>query len=78
MNRSITVTEAKVKLSEFVNHVVSTREKIYISKKGKNVAVLVPLDELDDHREEGLILAKSVLVVGVSHFLYRRFLPVPG
>jgi len=61
MNRSITLTEAKTKFSEIINRIIYNKERIYISKKGKNVAVIVPLDELEEDREEGLILAKSGL-----------------
>ena len=58
---TITLTEAKAKFSELVNRIIYNKEKIYISKKGKNVAVLAPLDEVEDHKKEGLILAKQGL-----------------
>jgi len=58
---TITLTEAKAKFSELINRVIYNKEKIYISKKGKNVAALSPLDEIEDHKEEGLILARQGL-----------------
>jgi prevent-host-death family protein len=61
MSQSITLTEAKTKFSELINRIIYNKEKIFISKKGKNVAVLIPLDELEKTGEEGLILARSGL-----------------
>jgi prevent-host-death family protein len=63
MNGSITITltEAKSKFSELINRIIYNKEKIYISKKGKNVAVLTPIEEVEKDKEEGLILAKKGL-----------------
>jgi prevent-host-death family protein len=63
MSTSITLTEAKVRLSELINRIIYNKEKIFISKKGKNVAALVPLEEVENerNREEGLILAQRGL-----------------
>ena len=61
MSQSITLTEAKTKFSELINRIIYNKERIFISKKGKNVAVLVPLDELEKSESEGLILARSGL-----------------
>jgi prevent-host-death family protein len=58
---TITLTEAKAKFSELINRIIYNKEKIYISKKGKNVAVLLPLEEVEEHKEEGLLLAKKGL-----------------
>jgi prevent-host-death family protein len=44
---TITLTEAKAKFSELINRIIYNKEKIYVSKKGKNVAVLVPLEEME-------------------------------
>jgi prevent-host-death family protein len=65
MNGSITITltEAKAKFSELINRITYNKEKIYISKKGKNVAVLAPIEEVEKNKEEGLILAKK----GLAH-----------
>ena len=54
---SITLTEAKAKFSELINRIIFNKEKIYISKKGKHV----PLEEVEEDKEEGLILAKQGL-----------------
>lgn len=58
---TITLTEAKAKFSELINRITYNKEKIYISKKGKNVAVLAPIEEVEKDKEEGLILAKKGL-----------------
>lgn len=61
MTHSITLTEAKAKFSELINRIVYNKDKFYISRKGKNVAVLMPLDESEASEEEGLILAQKGL-----------------
>ncbi len=52
MSQSITLTEAKSKFSELINRIIYNKEKIYISKKGRNVAVLVPLEEASEDNME--------------------------
>ena len=61
MTQSITLTEAKAKFSELINRIVYNKDRFYISRKGKNVAVLMPLDEKEESKEEGLILAQRGL-----------------
>ncbi|MCK4761679.1 MAG: type II toxin-antitoxin system prevent-host-death family antitoxin [Candidatus Aminicenantes bacterium] len=61
MIRTIAITDAKAKLSELVNRVLYNKEKIYISKKGKNVAALIPIEEIEKDKKEGLICAKGAL-----------------
>jgi len=63
MSTSITLTEAKERFPELINRIICNKEKIFISKKGKNVAALVPLEEgeKEKDREEGLILAQRGL-----------------
>ncbi len=58
------LTEAKAKFSEIVNRVYFKNEKFTITKKGKAVAVLLPIDESYGHdKGEGLIRAQGVLSV---------------
>ena len=62
--KTCTVTEAKAKLSEIVSSVYHSREDVIITKKGRQVAVLVPIDtylECLDSSDEGLIGAKGAL-----------------
>jgi prevent-host-death family protein len=61
MNGSISLTEAKTKFPELINRIIYNKERIYISKKGKNVAILVPLEEGADEKQDGLILAQRGL-----------------
>ena len=61
MIRTIAITDAKAKLSELVNQVLYNKERIYISKKGKNVAALVPIEETGKDKKEGLICARGAL-----------------
>ena len=59
--RTITITDAKAKLSELINQVLYKKEKIYISRKGKQVALLIPVENNDKEEKEGLIRARGVL-----------------
>jgi len=61
MSDVFTLSEAKLKLSEIINRIIYKKEKITITKKGKKVAMVVPLEESKQNREEGLIKAKGVL-----------------
>ncbi len=62
MHRIYTLSEAKAKLSEIINHVHFQNEKVTITKKGKAVAVVSPIGEVSDvGNGEGLIRAKCAL-----------------
>lgn len=61
MIRTITITDAKASLSELISQVFYKKEKIYISKKGKNVAAIIPIEEMEQDKKEGLICAKEAL-----------------
>jgi prevent-host-death family protein len=61
MGEVVTLTEAKTKFSEIINRIVYKKERITITKKGKKVAMVIPMDEIRDEREEGLIKARGVL-----------------
>ena len=61
MSDVFTLSEAKSKLSEIINRIIYKKEKITITKKGKKVAMVVPLEESKQNQEEGLIKAKGVL-----------------
>ena len=59
MPQIYSLTEAKSKFSEIINRVLFRGEKFTITKKGKAVAVVVPVDEAPGG--EGLIRAKCAL-----------------
>lgn len=52
MIRTVNVTEAKAKFSELINWVINNKEKIYIYKRGKTVAVISPPDEVEGNYEK--------------------------
>lgn len=61
-DQTYSLTEAKAKFSEIINRVHFRHEKFTITKKGKAVAVVLPVDELQgDEKGEGLIRAQGVL-----------------
>ena len=62
MMQTYTLTEAKAKLSELVSRVHFGNEKFTITRKGKAVALVIPINEnLDEGKEEGLIHARGAL-----------------
>lgn len=62
MMRHYTLTEAKAKFSELISRVHFGKEKFAITRKGKVVALVSPVSEMKDKRdEEGLIRAKGAL-----------------
>jgi len=61
MSDVFTLTEAKSKFSEIINRIIYKKEKITITKKGKKVAVVIPVEEFKQKEEEGLIKASGVL-----------------
>ena len=63
MRHVFTITEAKARLSELISRLIYRREKIVLTKKGKEVAVIMPFEEYQelDKRGEGLIKARGVL-----------------
>jgi prevent-host-death family protein len=62
MTQHYTLTEAKAKLSELISRVHFGKEKFAITRKGKVVAMISPVSEIEDKNEqEGLICAKGAL-----------------
>ncbi len=61
MSEIITLSEAKSKLSDIINRIIYKKQKITITKRGKKVAMVVPVEESKPKQEEGLIKAKGVL-----------------
>jgi len=61
MSNVFTLTEAKSKFSEIINRIVYQKEKIMITKKGKKVAVVIPMEEFKQESEDGLIKAEGAL-----------------
>jgi prevent-host-death family protein len=62
MHQTYSLTEAKAKFSEIINRVLFRKEKFMITKKGKAVAFLSPVnDQFGTGGGEGLIRAKCTL-----------------
>ena len=61
METVFSLSEAKAKFSDIINRIIYKKEKIVITKKGKKVAVILPIDELKKYGDYGLIQAKGAL-----------------
>ena len=61
MSNVFTLTEAKSKFSEIINRIIYKKENIMITKKGKKVAMVIPMEEYKQDGEEGLIKAVGAL-----------------
>ena len=63
MRNVYTITEAKARLSELVSRLIFRKDKIVLTKRGKEVAVIVPFEEYQESekRGQGLIQARGAL-----------------
>ncbi|MDZ7699048.1 MAG: type II toxin-antitoxin system Phd/YefM family antitoxin [Deltaproteobacteria bacterium] len=62
MEETYTLTEAKAKFSELISRVHFGKERFTITRKGKAVAIVLPINEtVSEGHEEGLIQAKGAL-----------------
>jgi prevent-host-death family protein len=64
MTETKTITEAKARLSEFVGRLIHRGDKLFITKKGKVVAVLLPIEfyrDLANSEGRSLLKARSAL-----------------
>lgn len=62
--RSIyTITDAKARFSEIISRLIFRKEKIVLTKKGKEVAVIMPFDKYQqlEKKGRGLIQARGSL-----------------
>ena len=57
MTQTVTVTDAKARLSELVHAVVSTHDHVEITRNGEPAAVLVSMEELRALRETVAVLS---------------------
>jgi prevent-host-death family protein len=53
MTEIMTITEAKARLSELVGRLIHRKDRIFITKKGKRVAVLLPIGTYESLAEKG-------------------------
>lgn len=51
MTTTLPLTEAKAKLNELIDSAVSTHERVTITRRGKPVAVLISVEDLESIEE---------------------------
>ena len=61
MDNVFTLTEAKSRFSEIINRIIYRKERIFVTKNGKKVAIVIPVDEKSLVEAEGLIQAQGAL-----------------
>ena len=60
--KTLSLSEAKMKLSELIERIYSTDEEVVITKNGRPAAVLVSPDEFESWKETIYILSSSDLM----------------
>jgi prevent-host-death family protein len=61
MQSIITLTEAKAKFSELINRIIFKKETFVVTKKGRKVAVVIPVEKYRPEDSDGLIDARGAL-----------------
>jgi len=61
MQSIITLSEAKAKFSELINRIIFKKETFIVTKKGRKVAVVIPVEKYRPENSDGLIDAKGAL-----------------
>jgi prevent-host-death family protein len=61
MDNLFTVSEAKAKFSEIINRIIYKKDRIIVTKKGKKVAMVIPLENNQEDPANGLLRAKGAL-----------------
>ncbi|MDR9451169.1 MAG: type II toxin-antitoxin system Phd/YefM family antitoxin [Acidimicrobiia bacterium] len=62
MSKVLPLSEVKAKLSEVVDEIVTTHERVTVTRNGRPVAVLVSTDDLDAIEETVAILSDPAAV----------------
>jgi prevent-host-death family protein len=57
MSRTLSLSEVKAKLSEIIDEIVTTQERITVTRNGRPVAVVLSTDDLDAIEETLAILS---------------------
>lgn len=65
MTSTLSVTDAKARLSELVNAVAATHDHVEITRNGEPAAVLVSIEELRALRETVAILSDAAAVAEI-------------
>jgi len=61
MQSIITLTEAKAKFSELINRIIFKKETFIVTKKGRKVAAVIPVEKYRLEDSDGLIDARGAL-----------------
>lgn len=61
MQSIITLTEAKAKFSELINRIIFKKETFIVTKKGRKVAAVIPVEKYRPEDSDGLIDARGAL-----------------
>ena len=61
MQSIVTLSEAKAKFSELINRIIFKKETFVVTKKGRKVAVVIPVEKYRPEDSGGLIDAKGAL-----------------
>lgn len=63
MRNVYTITEAKARLSELVARLIHGRDTLVLTRKGREVAVIMPYEDYQElrKRDRGLIQARGAL-----------------
>jgi antitoxin YefM len=64
--KTLSLSEAKMKLSKLVDAVSTTDEEVVITKNGRPAAVLVSPDEFEGWKETNLIRSDRVLMQEIT------------
>jgi antitoxin YefM len=64
--KALSVSEAKMKLSQLVDSVGTTDEEVLITKHGRPAAVLVSPDEYEGWKETHRVLGDSALMTEIK------------
>ncbi len=60
--KTLSLSEAKIKLSKLIHAVSTTDEEVVITKNGRPAAVLVSPDEFEGWKETNLVRSDSALM----------------
>lgn len=67
MSKVLPLSEIKAKLSEVVDEIVTTHERVTVTRNGRPVAVLVSTDDLEAIEETVAILSDPAAVREIEH-----------
>lgn len=66
MSKVLPLSEVKAKLSEVVDEIVTTHERVTVTRNGRPVAVLVSIDDLEAIEETVAILSDPAAVRSIE------------